>query len=188
MPEKQSAGLHQNEQGRACASGSRDIEEYERGNQPMKAVTIHQPWATLIALGAKKMETRSWPTKHRGPLAIHAGKKIDREACEREPIRSTLAAHGYTPEKLPTGAIVATCQLVACRQVERPSGASGMVWLSRNDGNGIGWGGKLPNEYYFGDYSDGRYAWELTDINQLPEPIPAKGQQGLWNWVDGERL
>ena len=41
----------------------------------MKAITIIQPWATLIALGEKQFETRSWFTKHRGELAIHAGKR-----------------------------------------------------------------------------------------------------------------
>ena len=38
----------------------------------MKALTLHQPWASLIAIGAKKIETRSWATSYRGPLAIHA--------------------------------------------------------------------------------------------------------------------
>ena len=41
----------------------------------MKALTIMQPWASLIACGAKTIETRSWPTKYRGPIAIHAGMK-----------------------------------------------------------------------------------------------------------------
>lgn len=40
----------------------------------MKALTLHQPWASLIATGAKTLETRSWPTRYRGPLAIHAAK------------------------------------------------------------------------------------------------------------------
>lgn len=40
----------------------------------IKALTLYQPWATLIAIGAKKIETRSWDTKYRGPLAIHASK------------------------------------------------------------------------------------------------------------------
>lgn len=39
----------------------------------MKTLTLHQPWASLIAMGVKKIETRSWGTKYRGPLAIHAG-------------------------------------------------------------------------------------------------------------------
>ncbi|WP_253299501.1 hypothetical protein [Paenibacillus barcinonensis] len=42
----------------------------------------------------------------------------------------------------------------------------------------------MPDEYHFGDYSDGRFAWQLDDVVQLQEPIPAKGQLGLWNWED----
>lgn len=44
----------------------------------MKVITLIQPWATLIALGEKQIETRSWSTKYRGEIAIHAGKKIDK--------------------------------------------------------------------------------------------------------------
>ncbi|WP_331281011.1 ASCH domain-containing protein [Brevibacillus thermoruber] len=83
----------------------------------MKAITIHQPWATLIALGEKRFETRSWATKYRGPLAIHAGKKVDRDACEAEPIRSVLAKHGYTADNLPTGVILAVGEMVDCLEV-----------------------------------------------------------------------
>ncbi len=41
----------------------------------MKAITIWQPWASLLACGAKQYETRSWATSYRGPIAIHAAKK-----------------------------------------------------------------------------------------------------------------
>nr|WP_240927579.1 ASCH domain-containing protein [Paenibacillus thiaminolyticus] len=85
----------------------------------MKAITIIQPWATLIALGEKNFETRGWATKYRGPLAIHAGKKVDREACEMEPIKSTLAEYGYTADELPTGAVVAIAELTECWSVSR---------------------------------------------------------------------
>lgn len=149
----------------------------------MKVITVIQPWATLIAIGEKKFETRSWATKHRGPLAIHAGKKIDREACMQEPIRSVLIKHGYTAKNLPTGVIVATTKINDCLKVSRPSGENGSVWLEGL--RAIGWGGAKGQEYYFGDYSDGRYAWELTDVQQLMEPIPAKGQQGFWNYPVG---
>lgn len=44
----------------------------------MKAITLTQPWATLVAIGAKRIETRSWATRYRGPLAIHAAKGIER--------------------------------------------------------------------------------------------------------------
>jgi len=43
-------------------------------------------------------------------------------------------------------------------------------------------GGKPP-EYYFEDYSDGRFAWDLTDVKQLPQPIPAKGKQKIGIWI-----
>ncbi|MEK4188066.1 ASCH domain-containing protein [Paenibacillus sp. FSL L8-0494] len=139
----------------------------------MKVITIIQPWATLIALGEKQFETRSWATKHRGELAIHAGKKIDKEACREPEIRKALERHGYTEDNLPTGAVVAICKLSECLK-------SLDTWT---DGYELE-GRKLiySPEYEFGDFTPGRFAWELADVNQLPEPIPAKGQQGLWNW------
>ena len=42
----------------------------------MKALTVWQPWASLIALGVKTIETRSWHTSYRGPLAIHAASRV----------------------------------------------------------------------------------------------------------------
>lgn len=55
----------------------------------MKALTLHQPWATLVALGVKSIETRSWTTSHRGPIAIHAARTMPREArmAAYDPIR-----------------------------------------------------------------------------------------------------
>ncbi|SFE11050.1 ASCH domain-containing protein [Paenibacillus algorifonticola] len=152
----------------------------------MKAITIIQPWATLIALGEKKFETRSWSTKHRGELAIHAGKKVDREACETEPIKSALAKYGYTADNLPTGAIVATCQLEECWQIERLNwkAVTKPVQFTATNGRQSLWAGCIEGnkEYHFGNYEHGRYAWELSDVKRLVKPFRAKGQQGLWNW------
>jgi hypothetical protein len=145
----------------------------------MKAITIWQPWATLIAIGAKRFETRGWPTKYRGPLAIHAGKQIDKEACEQEPIKSVLAEHGYTVDNLPTGAVVAIAVLNECFSVKRDI-LGGMVLLE-SDKRSTHFSTR-DNEYHYGDYSSGRYAWELTEVQQLSKQIPAKGQQGFWNW------
>ncbi|WP_010501348.1 ASCH domain-containing protein [Paenibacillus elgii] len=147
----------------------------------MKAITIIQPWATLIALGEKKFETRSWSTKYRGPLVIHAGKKVDREACEYEPIKLTLAKHGYTADNLPTGAVLATSVLDQCWSISPND--NGKIYLGFGS---MFWIYEDSNEYNFGFFDVGRYAWLLTDIKKLPEPIPAKGQQGLWNW-EGEK-
>ena len=55
---------------------------------------------------------------------------------------------------------------------------------------------KCPNDKYeftkveyitskekcFGDWREGRFAWEFANMTMLPVPIPAKGKQGLWNW------
>ncbi|MDR0269614.1 ASCH domain-containing protein [Paenibacillus sp.] len=139
----------------------------------MKAITIIQPWATLIALGEKQFETCSWRTNYRGELAIHAGKKVDREACRTEPICSTLEKYGYTEDNLPTGAIVAIVTLKDCLQ-------SVDTWT---DGYVLENGSYVyPPEYELGDFTPGRYGWQLSNNRWLPEPIPAKGMQGLWNW------
>ncbi len=52
----------------------------------MKAITLHQPWASLVAQGIKTIETKSWSTHYRGRLAIHASKRIpDVEILEDGP-------------------------------------------------------------------------------------------------------
>ncbi|WP_110933768.1 ASCH domain-containing protein [Paenibacillus bouchesdurhonensis] len=151
----------------------------------MKSITIHQPWATLIALGEKQYETRSWQINYRGPLAIHAGKKVDREACEWEPIKSTLAKHGYTTDNLPTGAVVAIANLSECWFVGLDYERSLMPYLFNFVDGSTKRRRVSLKEDKFGDYTDGRFAWQMSDVQRLPEPIPAKGQQGLWNW-DGQ--
>ena len=144
----------------------------------MKAITIKQPWATLIALGEKKFETRSWATKHRGPLAIHAGKSIDKEACEDSWIKGVLAEHGITSWKqLPTGVVLATTELIDCHKVGATIGHASVL----ESGTIV-----LGLEVAFGDYTKGRFAWELTNLQVLAEPVPAKGQLSLWNWDEHE--
>lgn len=61
----------------------------------MRALTLHQPWASFVACGAKQIETRSWPTKHRGPIAIHAGK--------RRPTFAELRASGFVSHLVSAG-------------------------------------------------------------------------------------
>ena len=144
----------------------------------MKALTLIQPWATLIALGEKKIETRSWRTLYRGKIAIHAGKKIDKEVCNQEPFKSILAAHGYTANNLPTGCIVAVCNLIDCCQIfyDKVDDVNRLMDYDCTKIQG--------NEFAFGDYTSGRYGWKLSDIKILAEPIPAKGSLRLWEWSD----
>ena len=64
----------------------------------MKALTLTQPWATLVAVGENSIETRSWGTSYRGPLAIHSAKGFPRDArelCRMSPYRGVLGRHGY---------------------------------------------------------------------------------------------
>lgn len=144
----------------------------------MKAITIKQPWASLIALGEKQFETRSWQTKHRGPIAIHAGKSVDKESYEY--FSNILAAHGiHSLKDLPTGVIVATCDLVECHQIMKDNYENSIAVTHKDeyiDGK----------EYWFGDYSVGRFAWQLSNLQVLPVPVPAKGQLSLWNWDESK--
>jgi hypothetical protein len=142
----------------------------------MKALTLTQPWATLVAIGAKTIETRSWNTHYRGPVAIHAAKNFPhfaKQECWEVEFFQPLNKAGYRifdfdtgATDLPLGMVIATCELVAVNHivpgVEIP----------------------LGGEWYFGDYTIGRYMWYLENVKRLPEPIPAKGALGLWEWTE----
>lgn len=145
----------------------------------MKALTLTQPWATLVAIRAKPVETRSWTTPYRGPLAIHAAKGFPREAielCFEQPFVSSLPAASIAlPSELPRGAVIAVCRLAGCFRItdqdrddyELATGEH--IVLSATD-------------FAFGDFTPGRFGWLLADVQPLPEPIPARGALGLWDW------
>ena len=82
----------------------------------MKALTLTQPWATLVAVGENSIETRSWGTRYRGPLSIHSAKGFPRDArelCRTSPYREALRSHGYADAlSLPLGAVIAVAELV----------------------------------------------------------------------------
>ncbi|MEG4328630.1 DNA N-6-adenine-methyltransferase [Microcoleus sp. herbarium5] len=125
----------------------------------LTAITLHQPWASLIAAGKKQYETRSWGTDYRGLIAIHAGKT--RNGCTKE----TLELLQIKSENdLPYGVIVAVAELTDC--IEMSS------WFMAKIAH---------SEKVLGDWKKGRYAWKLENIRAI-EPIPATGKQGLWKW------
>lgn len=141
----------------------------------MKALTLHQPWASLVALGAKTIETRSWATKYRGPLAVHAGARqvhsgnfllLARTARMRGLITSEQE-HDFRSLDVPFGAVVATCTL-----------ADVVATYGQRTAEDLGRPGDLP----YGDFAPSRFAWLLADIEPVDPSVPAKGKQGLWEW------
>lgn len=168
----------------------------------MKAITIRQPWASLIASGDKLYETRTWNTKYRGPIAIHAGKQLDKDAFRYliTPIATIeqLTACGITPEnaeELPRGAVIAIADLVNVWRIVHHPGTNvdeakhiqiGAESLS-TDKHAPDFGDYFvptEKEMALGYWNAGMYAWELQNVRILPEPIPARGAQGLWNFQD----
>ena len=135
----------------------------------MKALSLTQPWATLVAIGAKRIETRSWPTPYRGPLAIHAAKNFPRdckELCLVPPFRAALVRGGiHRISDLPLGSIIATCTLFDCQKTDFLASQIGI------------------EEADFGNYAFGRFGFLLRDVAPLEIPITVKGALGLWEWA-----
>src|SRR5262245_22363982 len=126
----------------------------------MKALTVKQPYASLIIRGYKRCETRSWHTNYRGPLAIHAALDPDPHIHD---LLATYAAHlsrrGFASlEDFPNGLLLGTVALEACLVIaERRSPLTGVIsqWeVSQCD-------------RAFGDWRPGRYAWRLAN----PQPL-----------------
>lgn len=133
----------------------------------MKAITLWQPWASLVFSGWKNFETRSWATSYRGPLAIHA-------AARRPPIidlgdftellYDEFGSHWAID--LPLGAVIGTVTLTDCQTVDA-------------------FDVDAP-ERLCGDWTPGRFAWRLEEQKLFAAPISAKGKQGFWEWRPNE--
>lgn len=153
------------------------------------ALSLWQPWASLIAIGAKRIETRHWSTSYRGPLVIHAAKTRNELAmCWNEPFRTVLEDAKKLPPitrrgegraelnyeerchfikqgvsqgwMLPLGALVCVVDLMDCVPTEQ---------LQPDE-----------PENHFGNYAPGRFGWMLENIRPLPHPMPYRGGQGLF--------
>lgn len=142
----------------------------------IRALTLRQPWASLIALGFKRMETRSWDTQVRGPVAIHAGAGMPCRIGETFDVgpftierdsRTGLLLRGADlawPYRLSVGAVVAVVDLFQTRPTSSPEHAPS------------------PLERALGDHSPGRYAWSLASVSPILRAMPATGHQGFWTW------
>ncbi len=140
------------------------------GRPDLRALTVKDPWATLIAIGAKQIETRSYRTRYRGPISIHSSKAFrreDQEFCSQEPVCSALERAGiYSPTDMPRGAVIAVAEIVACDQVLGGQDSQEMI--------------PPEPERSFGFYSPGRWMWRLANVRRLAEPVPSRGLLGLW--------
>lgn len=135
----------------------------------MKALTICQPYPHLILAGEKHVENRTWPTRYRGPLIIHAGKS---RAWLDEDVHAGTAKKidfdEVTGERFVFGAIVGLCTLADCVRVEA-------IEAGRLDARFP----QLANRAHCG----GPWCWVLTNVRAIP-PIPWKGEQGLFDIPD----
>ncbi len=158
----------------------------------MKALTLWQPYASLIAIGAKPFETRSYPPPAKligQRIAIHAAVKPIQAVWRmlpravREAIALAFARAGITDplEFLPHGAVVCTAVLAGAYECDGPLPDRASVavrrWTSGSEPRR-----SIAIDPFGGDYSPGRWAWLLTDVEPLPQPLPAKGKQGWWEW------
>jgi hypothetical protein len=127
----------------------------------MKALTIRQPWASLIADNIKLIESRSWQTHYRGKLYIHAGKGIDKKYLKDYENIIDIT-------DMPKGKIIAECNLIDCILLDKKY---------------IDYYNKLnkSKEYKLKDSCVGYYGWVLSDIKKIKE-IEIKGKLSIWDF------
>lgn len=185
----------------------------------MKALTLWQPWASLIAVGAKTIETRSWPTKHRGRIAIHAAQRSPEVMrlgpwfCTQRPavevgdgvlpakwLLCDMDPDDLEPHALPLGAIVATADLVGCVPINPQVGHEHEVYDPPDDHVYTTVDGRalfrqrvigdpsipsnvmtidLTSQLPLGDWSPGRWAWLLDDVQSTGGRCPVCWGDGV---------
>lgn len=126
----------------------------------MKVITIKQPWATLIKEGYKEYEFRTWKTKYRGEILIHAGKGIDKAAMEK---------FKHLKLEYPSGCIIAKATITDCIYVDdemRKMLKSKNSLVYSNIIKNIEWNG---------------YGFKLEDVDKI-EPIKINGKLSLWDY------
>lgn len=129
----------------------------------MKTITVRQPWAWLIVNGYKTVENRTWSTDYRGPLAIHAGHKVEQRVLRA--VRQVAEANG-TPlsasdeaEMRIVGALVGVVDLVDCTTTVTES--EDLQW-----------------------WEPDMIGWLLRNPRPLAAPLPMPGRLGLFDVPD----
>jgi activating signal cointegrator 1 len=149
----------------------------------MKALSLLQPWAQLCVIGAKQFETRSWKANYRGELLIHASQSkreltsmaLNPDSSISQHVHLWFAENNLRPletYEYSFGAIIGKVTLVNIYhtgEINTPNIFSAHRQLSEH-------------ELAFGDYTPGRYAWELTNPVQFENPIPCGGALSIWEF------
>lgn len=132
----------------------------------MKAISLWQPWASLWLSEAKVHETRHWPTPHRGPLLVHAAKKIVKDIHPDDELGAIVVREfgANWAQELPRGALVGLVELV----VVVPTGTLPKKHTGSDD-------------FYCGDFSTGRFGWRRGIYRRFAVPIPYRGLQSLFD-------
>jgi len=141
----------------------------------IKVITLKQPWAELVILGAKKIETRDWKPSPKmwkeinsagGDLYIHASKTFhydDWELCKSNKYFKNAIPD---PSKLLMGAIIGKVKLVGFRSTNEMGVMHGIH----------------AQEKSFGNYSADRWLWYLTKPERLARPIETNGSLSIWDY------
>lgn len=136
----------------------------------MKAISLWEPWATLMALDAKRIETRSWATHVRGQVAIHAAKQPFHPGDWPPDLLAWMSRVKFWGSGYHYGCVVAIAELVDCVPTEQ-------LLLQVDE-----------RERAFGNYHPRRFGWVFKNVRRLTSPIPARGSQGFWEWDSPELL
>ncbi len=132
----------------------------------MKVLTIQEPYATFIMQGMKKIETRSWKTKYRGEIYIHAGKSKN----FLKKIKNNKVLKLLEGIVLNYGNIICRAELVDCIYMTKE-----FIDKVKNENN---------YEYILGEYEVGRYAWVLENVQELEKKVFAKGKLNIWTYSE----
>lgn len=147
----------------------------------MKVLTIRQPYASLVVMGLKTLETRPLLTNYRGPVLIHAAASKYSHIEAAGIIQKHDVKHILTPwmnkiQALPVGCIIGSVDLSDCLGIQVAKDTLKNAWFNKGDISMR----DAEQELAFGDYINNKYAYVLKNPRNFINHIPAKGQLGFW--------
>lgn len=172
----------------------------------MKAITLHQPWASLLAHGIKQWETRSWPVPDKYLSPEDRGGALDKDAVEiaihasanrsymkeLEPFADELSRYNLNKDGIPYGAILGMGYITTCYQIVKHVGYIDNIRRhvldvrTKHDRAYLDIPAKTQRIYVknretqLGDWSNGRWIWGFECVYSAEHPVPCRGYQRFW--------